>query len=270
MFSKLSTRLSGAVVFLGISVAAATSASAVTFNQNGITLSADPFERSQLAQAQTAMAQYQATHTISNLRVETFEGYNPWGVGGGTQDLTHTNVGSFTPFGTTGSGNSVKGSGSQLQVRNDNTMLWGRYNTSNTPALPPGLAAGNWLDSNDNRGIKWDIGGIGGFNALAFFVIDAADVGGKFSIQVGDTLFSDLASGARLKNGNVYFLRLLLPETVNNLTVRLSHDISNDGFGVDGAIVGKIAPVPVPPAAMLILSAFAAMAGFYRRRVRTI
>ena len=137
-------------------------------------------------------------------------------------------------------------------------MFWGRYNTENDPPLPPGLADGNWLDSNDNRGIRWTIDGLGAFNALAFFVIDPADVGGKFSIKVGKTLFSDLADGMRLKNGNIYFLRILLPEAVDRLNVRLSHDIHDDGFGVDGAIVGQIAPVPLPPAAALLLPALGA------------
>ena len=160
------------------------------------------------------------------------------------------------------------GNGKDLQVRNDNQMFWGRYNTENDPPLPPGLADGNWLDSNDNRGIRWTIDGLGAFNALAFFVIDPADVGGKFSIKVGQTLFSDLADGMRLKNGNVYFLRILLPEAVDRLNVRLSHDIHDDGFGVDGAILGQIAPVPLPPAAALLLPALALLAGLRRRARR--
>jgi hypothetical protein len=271
MFGFVRLHVRGAVVVAAAALTTlslATAASALSLTMDGITLNADPFNRGKLAQAQTALADYRATHTIGNLHVETFEDYNPWGVGGGTQNLTNTKVGSFTPFGTTGSGRSVVGGGSQLQVRNDNAMFWGRYNTSNTPALPPGLADGNWLDSNDNRGIKWQIDGIGNFNALAFFVIDAADVGGKFSIKVGDTLFKNLANGARLKNGNIYFLRILLPETVDKLTVRLSHNIHNDGFGVDGAIVGEIAPIPVPPAAALLVPALALLAGVGRRARR--
>jgi hypothetical protein len=266
-----SVRLRAVVFSAVVAVAAltmlglATAASALSLTMDGITLNADPFNRGKLAQAQTALANYRATHTISNLHVETFEGYAPWGVGGGTQNLTNTGVGSFTPFGNTGSGNSVVGGGSKLQVRNDNTMFWGRYNTYNTPPLPPGPVAGNWLDSNDNRGMKWQIDGLGQFNALAFFVIDAADVGGKFSIKVGDTMFRNLADGMRLKNGNIYFLRILLPDLVDNLTIRLSHNIHNDGFGIDGAIVGEIAPIPVPPAAALLVPALALLAGVGRR-----
>ena len=187
---------------------------------------------------------------------------------GGTQDLTNTKVGSFTPFGRAGNGRSVVGSGSDLQIRNDNRMTWGRYNTQNDPPLPPGLAAGNWLDSNDNRGIKWTIDGIGRFNALGFFIGDAADVGGAFSIKIGKTLFSDLSQGTRLKNGNVYFLRILLPEAVDRLTVRFSHDFKNNGFGFDGAVVGRISPIPLPPAAALLVPALGLLAGLRRRARR--
>ena len=101
---------------------------------------------------------------------------------------------------------------------------------------------------------EWQIGGVGKFNALSFFVLDAADVGGKFSIKVGDTLYSDLAgAGGRLKNGNIHFVRILLDEAVENLTVELMHDRSNDGFGIDGVTVAQVAPVPLPPAAALLL-----------------
>ena len=63
--------------------------------------------------------------------------------------------------------------------------------------------------------------GVGKFNALAFFVLDAADVGGKFSIKVGDTLYSDLAgAGGKLANGNIHFVRILLSEAVDSLTRR--------------------------------------------------
>ncbi len=151
----------------------------------------------------------------------------------------------------------------RLQVRDDNAMIWGRYNAN---ALPPGLVGGNWLDSNDNTGMEWKIGGLGTFNALAFFVIDAADVGGKFSIKVGDQVFSDLAGGKRLANGNIHFVRILLDAAVSDLTVQLMHDRTNDGFGIDGAMIARVAPVPLPGAAGLLLGGMALLAGLRRRR----
>ena len=231
-----------------------------------VNLDLQRFDRSQLVQAQTAMAGYMAG--VQNRHVETFEGYNAFPHGGGTQNLRHTAVGSFTPTGRTGSGNSVVGNGSQLQVRNDR-MPWGRYNTANTPALPPGVADGNWLDSNDNKGVKWTIKGVGSFDTLAFYVIDAADVGGKFSIKVGNTLYKYVAGAdGRLSNGNIQLVQINLSEAVNKLTIRLRHNIINDGFGIDGATVASLAPVPLPPALALLASGAAALFGLSRRRRR--
>jgi hypothetical protein len=232
-------------------LAVATAAGAVTVN-----LDYDRFNRSKLIRAQAERADFRAG--LAGVKhVEGFERFRPWGVGTGTQNLRHTAVGSFTPFGKTGSGNSVVGDGGKLQVRNDNHMRWGRYNPDGSRGLQPG----NWLDSNDNRGIKWRISGLGEFDALGFFVGDVADVGGKFSIKVGDTLYRNLADGARLKNGNIYFVRILLSEVVDKLTIKLMHDIPNDGFSVDGLVVGKVAPIPLPPALLLMLPAFGLLAG---------
>ena len=143
-------------------------------------------------------------------------------------------------------------------------MFWGRYDTDDLPAAP---LDNHWLDSNDTHGMRWEIDGVGAFNALAFFIADAADVGAKFSIKVGDTLFSDiLGANGRTANGNINFVRILLPQSVTSLTVELSHDILNDGFGIDGAMVAEVAPIPVPLSAVLLATGLAALAGLRRRR----
>jgi hypothetical protein len=236
--------------------AIAAAALAISSAASAATLTVDHYERGQLGTAQAAMSSYQASVEVKGL--ETFSEYASWDGHSGTSDLQNTKVGSFTAFGATGSGKSVVGDGSRLQVRGDDTMHWGRYSTA-----PLG---GHWLDSNDNLGMTWQVGGLGKFNALAFFVIDAADVGGKFSIKVGDTLFSDLAGGARLANGNIQFVKILLDKAVTHLTVQLMHDRTNDGFGIDGAAVAKIAPAPLPPAALLLVTGIAGIAGMRRRR----
>ena len=46
------------------------------------------------------------------------------------------------------------------------------------PTARPAIG-GNWLDSNDTHGMRWDIAGLGKFNTLSFFLIDAADVGAQ-------------------------------------------------------------------------------------------
>ena len=153
------------------------------------------------------------------------------------------------------------GNGSKLQVRGDNAHEMGPLQHRR-----PWPLGGNWLDSNDNLGMKWEVDGVGKFNALGFFVLDAADVGGKFSIKVGNTLYSDLAGGTRLANGNIHFVHILLSEAVDHLTVELMHDRTNDGFGIDGATVARVAPVPLPPAAALMLPGVLALFGLRRRR----
>lgn len=138
-------------------------------------------------------------------------------------------------------------------------MRWGRFSTSD-------VLGGKWLDSNDTYGMKWDIGGLGKFNSLSFFLIDAADVGAKFSIKVGETLFSQvLGAGGRALNGNIQLVTILLPQAVSHLTVELFNNRLNDGFGIDGASIAKVAPVPLPPAAALLGTGLLAL-GLLRRR----
>lgn len=256
MFASVRLRLGGvaAAVLLAIS----TPVGAATVDLDYVT-----FNRSKLAKAQTERNAFHAA-LDGKIRVEGFEGYKPWGVGKGTQDLRNTKVGSFTPFGKTGTGNAVVGSGSKLQVRKDNSMRWGRYNLDGSG----GQKHGNWLDSNDNRGIKWQVKGVGEFDRVGFFLSDIADVGGKFSIKVGDTVYRDLANGAKLKNGNIHFVRILLDEAVDKLTIKFSHNISDDGFGIDGVVVGNAAPVPVPPAVALLLTGVLGLFGLRRRAAR--
>jgi hypothetical protein len=254
MFSGVRLCLGAALAAAALTISSASFAATVN-------LSIDRFERTQLGAAQAAMAGYQAGHKLK--AVETFEEYQAWNGTTGTANPQHTKVGSFTSFGAAGSGHSVISDAARLQVRDDDSMPWGRYSADNG-----GLLGGHWLDSNDNLGARWEIGGVGKFDSLAFFLLDAADVGGKFSLKVGDTLFSDLAGASgRLKNGNIHFVRIMLSEAVNNLTLELMHDRTNDGFGVDGAAVG-VTPIPLPPAALLLLTGIAGIAGLRRRSAR--
>jgi hypothetical protein len=248
-------------VCLGTAIAVAVVASASAAAAATASLSVERFDRQDFAAAQGAMAGFLDGHTLRGF--ETFEDAPSWNGASGSGNPQATRAGGFTAFGGAGSGHSVVGPGSELQVRGDNDMAWGRYDADD------GALGGNWLDSNDNLGMTWQIAGLGSFDSLAFFVTDAADVGGTFSIKVGDTVFSDLAGTAgRLKNGNIQFVRIMLSEAVDSLTVELMHDRTNDGFGIDGAAVA-IEPIPLPPAALLLLTGIAGIAGIGRVRRRT-
>ena len=258
MFTSVRLRFGAALAAACLLVTSA--AQAATVN-----LSFDSFNRGQIAGARGDMASYLKSNKVSNLHVDTFESTRT-----GTYGSLQTNVGRFSTVGAAGSGHSVVGSGAELAVRSDNTMKWGRYNTDGH--APTTALGGQWLDSNDNLGMTWTVSGLGKFNTLAFFVTDVADVGGKFSIKVGDTLFSNLAGqDGKLRNGNIHLVKIALSEAVDHLTVTLMHDVTNDGFGIDGAAVGRIAPVPLPPAMALLLTGvagFAGVAGLRRRRAR--
>jgi hypothetical protein len=254
MFTSVRWRLGAAIAAVCLVTSAAHAAT--------VNLSFDSYNRGQISGARTAMSSYLATNKVSNLHVDTFESTKA-----GTYGALQTNVGRFSTVGAAGSGHSVVGSGSELAVRSDGTMKWGRYNTDGH--APTTALGGQWLDSNDNLGMNWTVSGLGKFNTLAFFVTDVADVGGKFSIKVGDTLFSNLAGeDGKLRNGNVHLVKIALSEAVDHLTLTLMHDVTNDGFGIDGAAIGRIAPVPLPPAMALLLTgvAGAGIAGLRRRR----
>lgn len=257
MFISARDRFGGAVL-------AAIVFAGLTAGANAATVNLTSFDRSNLAGAQQAREDFLADHTVSNLHAETFEDKASWNGVSGTTNPSNTKVGSFTTLGGIGSGLSRINGGAGLEVRGDNDMSWGRFNADR---LASDLIGGKWLDSNDTLGMRWDIGGVGAFNAISFFLIDAADVGGKFSIRVGDSLFSQiLGADTRTANGNIQLVTILLPETVTGLSIALFNDRLNDGFGIDGATVANLAPIPLPPGAALLLTGALALGALRRRR----
>jgi hypothetical protein len=252
MFTRVRTRIGGAIVAAAFLLGGA--AEAATLNMTS-------FERIDLPKAQKAFADNLAGYQVKSLNVETFEGMKAWDGKKGTSNPQNTRVGSFTTLGGTGSGHAMINGGKALEVRGDNDMYWGRYNTDKLPI------GGQWLDSNDTTGMQWDVGGGGKFNLLSFFLVDAADVGARFSIDVGGTLYSNvLGEDGRLKNGNIRLVTILLDQAVDSLTVKLFNDRLNDGFGVDGVATAHIAPVPLPPAAALIVTGLLGLGVLRRRR----
>jgi hypothetical protein len=266
MFGFTRARLRGAVLMVAIAAATATSAAAAS-------LQITDFARGEAAQARAAQTAFMAGEdlavfgagghfgsnaTITEYRTETFAGHAAWNGSTGTTNPVGTQVGSFTSLGGTGHGHSAINGGTGLEVRNDNPMKWGRHSV-----MTPG---GKWLDSNDTYGMRWEVGGLSAFNAITFFLTDIADVGAKFSLKIGGTLFENVIGGdGRTADGTIHWVRILLPDFVSNLVVEMQNDRLNDGFGIDGMTVARIAPVPLPPAIALMLVGLAAFAGLRRR-----
>jgi hypothetical protein len=253
--SRFWNALGSCVLTLGLGSAAAAATIDVSY-----------FGRNDAVAAKAALDAFQAgtdgmigpKQQMKSGRSEGFEKLDAWNGSTGAANPM-TKVGSFASLGGIGSGGSAVNGGKALQVRSDDPWVWGRYNTSGVD--------GNWLDSNDTLGMRWDVAVGEKFNALAFLLTDAADVGATFTIKVGDTLFSQvIGASGRLANGSIQLVRILLPEAVASLAIELRNDRLNDGFGIDGATVARVAPVPLPPAALLLFSGAAALFGVSRRR----
>jgi hypothetical protein len=242
---------------------AVVSALAAASSAGAVSLEMSKYARKNAADAHAEMSNYLTSHTVSNLRMETFEAYDAWDGTSGSANPKHTQVGSFAAKGTAGSGRSSINGGTKLQVRQDNSMRWGRYN-STTPSK--NTVGNNWLDSNDNQKMVWRVHSAQKFNTIGFQLTDIADAHGKFSIKVGGTVYSDLTHGKELKNGTVHFVLITLDELVDHVRVVLQHDRANDGFGIDTAMVANVAPVPLPPAVALLLTGIAGIGTLKLRR----
>lgn len=261
MYRVMRMRLCGALIAVVLGLGAAAAAGAAT-------LEITSFSAGQAAVAKAALQAFQSgadgwggTGMTVTAKSESFEGYAAWDGASGASNPGATAVGSFASLGGVGTGGSSINGGSSLQVRNDASWPWGRQNVSGV--------SNHWLDSNDTYGMSWSASGVEGFNALAFLLTDVADVGAKFSIRVGGELFENvIGAGGRTGNGSVHLVRILLPSAVDLLQVELRNDRLNDGFGIDGATIAKVAPVPVPPAVALVVSGFALLFGLGRRRSR--
>ncbi|MGY6409641.1 MAG: hypothetical protein ACXIUV_01245 [Alkalilacustris sp.] len=182
-----------------------------------------------------------------------------------------TAVGTFAGFedGGTGSGTSVTGDGSQIQVRSGNNA--GRFN-----AL---TAGGNFLDSNDTLGFTWTIQNIWGdsFRGLQAFITDPNDAGGDLSVSftgngsatnftVSDLLTLPENAGARqgagAQNATIWHLTLLGHEwETATFSFRMSN--LNDGFGISNA---SVAVIPLPAPVLMLLAALGGLVGLRRLR----
>jgi hypothetical protein len=263
MSVKLSRRLTCAALAC---LAVTPAAQAETLRADDIGLEIQTFAPGDLAGARAALRDFRSGRNnatgaeMQAARSVGFEGLDAWDGTRGTSDPL-TPVGRFTSLGGTGRGGSVVNGGTALEIRSDSPMRWSRYST--------GAGGTKWLDSNDTRGMRWDVSGPSEFDAVGFLLTDVADVGGVFSVGVNDTLFENvIGANGRERDGAIHLVSIVLPEMTDELTLKLQNDTLDDGFGIDEATVGDVAPVPVPPAAALILTGFGALALVRRRRSR--
>jgi hypothetical protein len=180
---------------------------------------------------------------------ESFEGFAV-----GTQDLSSTAVGSFEATPPIGNGTSVVGDPTKLMVKSSSmtkTQLGGRKPVDGT----------NFLDSNDNNGLKWKASVVGrSITSLAFFLTDANDQGRIITLKVGDGPAEEILP-PELLNSNLAFITIFLDAPAKVVEIAFSNS-RNDGFGIDGV---QVSAVPLPPTALLLGSAFVG-AAFLRRR----
>lgn len=223
-------------------------------------LSYDVYDKSDLQMALDDRAAAEAGFDI--LAEENFESYTPVPKGGGSGDSTpilNSPIGLITTDTDSTCGGSCDAPMHESLIRSESGH--GRYNTTENGA--------NWLDSNDNGGINFDIFGLGEFNSLSFFLTDVDDVGPvTFSMNVDNQDF-DIAGmifgGDKQMNGALSYVRFTFDEMVSTLSLNLNID-GGDGFGIDDIRVANVAAVPVPAAGLLMLGALGGLGALRRKR----
>jgi hypothetical protein len=198
---------------------------------------------------------------------QVFEGFEGFGLPEGEVGTNfNTAVGTFNTIGGTGSGGTVTGlsgnTGTELALRDGNTF--GRTNTT------PG---GRWyLDSNDTKGMLWDVNIGTMFERIVFVLTDGSDVGGWLSV-IADGVRYEQRTAGQLGNGNRQIVTIDFGSAVSSAQIALgvfsgSGSTSyrlNDGFSIDDI---SVAPVPVPATLPLLLAGLGGIA-FLRRRQRS-
>ncbi|WP_265501121.1 hypothetical protein [Paracoccus beibuensis] len=177
--------------------------------------------------------------------------------GGTAVDLK---VSDFERLGNCGGGGSVVNDGCSVVVKSDRLAphASGRFDP------PP---QNYWIDSADIDKLKWTVNSSTPFTSLAFALTDAHDQkNSHFSMSFNDdgkwTSIWDIPS--RLPNSNLFWLMVDFGKEVTSADLMFSTRL-NDGYGISDVTIDSPAPVPVPSAALMLMSG-AAFLSFFRRR----
>ena len=236
--------------------AALTAAVLIGAQASAATITVSNYARGNLAGYQADLAAFDA---VRRYVYEDFEGLGPARREGETIDGFATGVGTFRTLGGKGTGGTVRGlpgnTGTELALRDGG--VYGRRNTSPNGAW--------FLDSNDTWGMSWevDIGSM--FSRVAFALTDGSDTGAYLRLRAAGETWQQRVQ-RRPGNGNLHWFQIGLAAPTSSLLIEIGNFASNalnapyvvnDGFGMDDI---RIAPVPLPASALLLLGAFGGLA----------
>ena len=213
------------------------------------------FASNQGAAALAELNGFAGTGTVS--RRETFENASIDTV---NNRYVSPTVGTFQGLGGTGTGGSVVPLADQIQIRDTTGDVFGRQNLT-----PNGR---RYLDSNDTLGWTLTLDaatlGLTSITEIAFLLMDAGDQGATFQLEVDGSAVKTITGN---NNGAIDFIALSFAQPTTSAVLRFANTVrQNDGFGVDEvAIYGNVAPVPLPPAVLMLGSALLGL-GLLRRR----
>jgi len=165
----------------------------------------------------------------------------------------------FLASGGPGYGGSVIGDPYEVSTKNAaSPHPYGRFD-------PLG---GTWVDSNDNPTVAWSHSYSTPIRSITFALTDAFDqepnfgLGPSFfTLSVEDAIWS---IPSREANGTLHWITVLFDAPTGAATL-LFETRTNDGWGVSAA---EVAPVPLPPAVLLLGTGLALMGALRRRSLR--
>ncbi|UZE97958.1 PEP-CTERM sorting domain-containing protein [Alkalimarinus alittae] len=194
-------------------------------------------------------AQYQS-YFNSGATIEDFEtGFTT--VTGGLDNSgvsVNTSVGKFRSANTTDG--TLGQYGKTLALADENTTIFtGRKNGT--------VGGKNYLDSNDSTRVVWDLelDPIGSFSDVGFLLSDVGDVSAFLDIKFKDGTSTTLDLLGDAADGNLQYVTAHFDPSVTYAQVVFKNKLAdgswstNDGWGIDDIIVGK---VPEPSSVALL------------------